>query len=109
MSDPIYKGIQYSVKLGNKKSFHVRRERTMPTNYFHELLDVSVPGIGITNSNPSKNNYVVAYNSDLNKFTFVDPDDVLVAAASTTGTQPGLPGTFVDQMDNQIDLDAGGF
>lgn len=113
MSDPIYKGIQYSVKLGNKKSFHVRRERTMPTNYFQELLDVSVPGIGITNSNASKNNYVVAYNSNSNKFTIIDPDDVLAAAASTSGTQPGLPNVFVNQMgsdlDNQIDLDAGGF
>lgn len=113
MSNPISKGIEYTVKIGKNKSFKVTRERTMPTNYFQELLDVSVPGIAITTSNPNRDNFVVAYNSSSNKFTLVDPDAVLVAAASSTGVQPGLPNQFTtvvgEVLDNEIDLDAGTF
>lgn len=113
MKDPIFKGIEYSVKIGKKPSFNVTRERTMPTNYFQELLDVSVPGIGITNANPSKDNYVVAYNSTTNKFTIIDPDSVLSAASTTSSVQPGLPADFIDtldiDLDDRIDLDAGTF
>ena len=83
----------------------------MATNYFQELLDVVVPGISKTDPNPNKNQYVIVYDSNLNKFTLIDPDDVLVAAAATNTAQPGLPQQFVNtldvDLDNKIDLDGG--
>lgn len=111
--------MNYNVRLSSNgykvtkkvQDYKVNRERTMPTNYFQELLDVSVPGISKVDPNPNKNQYVVAYNSSLNKFTLIDPDDVLVAAAATNTMQPGLPQQFIDtldvDLDDKIDLDGG--
>jgi hypothetical protein len=113
MSNPITNGIQYSVKFSSKPSFKVTRETTVASNYFQELVDVSVPDISKTTPNPNRENYVVAYNSTLNKFVIVDPDTVLSAAATTSSVQPGLPTDFVDtldvDLDDRIDLDAGSF
>lgn len=113
MTNPLSNGLQYSVKLGSKPSFRVTRERTMASNYFHELVDTSFDGITRSTPNPNRENYLVTYNSTTNKFVIVDPDAVLVAAASTTSLQPGLPQPFLtklgDDLDNEIDLDGGVF
>lgn len=101
----------FDVRRDSGINFKVTRETTMATNYFQELLDVTVPDISKTDPNPNKNQYVVAYDSALNKFTLVDPDNVLIAAASTSSVQPGLPQQFIDtldiDLDNKIDLDGG--
>jgi hypothetical protein len=101
----------FNVKRTSGINFKVTREKTMPTNYFQELLDVTVPDISKVDPNPNKNQYVVAYDSTLNKFTLVDPDNVLIAAASTSSVQPGLPQQFINaldiDLDNRIDLDGG--
>lgn len=113
MSNPITNGIQYTVKFAPKASFKVTRETTVASNYFQELVDVSVPDISKITPNPQKENYVVAYNSTLNKFVIVDPDTVLSAASTTVSSQPGLPVDFVNtldvDLDDKIDLDAGTF
>ena len=113
MADPISRGIEYSVKLSGSSSFKVTRESTMPSNYFQELLDVSVPDISKTSSNPHKENYVVAYNATLNKFTIIDPDAVLSASSTIISDQPGLPEDFINtldsDLDDRIDLDGGEF
>lgn len=112
MPDPISNGINYTVKI-LKPSFKVTRETTVASNYFQELLDVSVPDISKVTPNPNRENYVVAYNSTLNKFVIVDPDAVLSAASTTSSVQPGLPADFVDtldvDLDDRIDLDGGTF
>lgn len=111
MTNPLTNGLQYNIKLSSKPSFRVTRERSMASNYFQELLDVTVPGISKFTPNPNKENYVVSYNSTLNKFTIVDPDAILSAASTTSSVQPGLPGDFIDtldvDLDDRIDLDGG--
>ncbi len=67
----------------------------------NELLDVDVSGVS--------DKYVLMYDSSTQKYTAVNPDDVLSAAATTELSTPGLPTDFVDTLDNKIDLDAGSF
>ena len=70
-----------------------------------ELLDVDVSGVG--------DKFVIMYNATTGKYTAVNPDEVLSAASNTETTQPGLPQNFIDtldvDLDDKIDLDAGGF
>jgi hypothetical protein len=70
-----------------------------------ELLDVDVTGVG--------DKFVIMYNATTSKYTAVNPDEVLSAASNTETTQPGLPQNFIDtldvDLDDKIDLDAGGF
>ena len=65
-----------------------------------DLDDVNVTGI--------QNGYVLTYNSTTRQFIAVNPDNILSNAV--TG---GLPTDFVDKLDvdldDKIDLDAGGF
>lgn len=75
-----------------------------------ELDDVS---INMTNQ---KNNYVLVYDVNTNKFTLVDPDVVLSAAVlnpENPDDQPGLPEDFLNtldiDLDDRIDVDAGSF
>ena len=71
----------------------------------NELLDVDVSGVG--------DKFVIMYNATTGKYTAVNPDEVLSAASNTETTQPGLPQNFIDtldvDLDDKIDLDAGGF
>ena len=71
----------------------------------NELLDVDVTGVG--------DKFVIMYNATTGKYTAVNPDVVLSAASKTETTQPGLPQNFIDtldvDLDDKIDLDAGGF
>lgn len=70
-----------------------------------ELLDVDVTGVN--------DKYVIMYDSTTQKYTAVNPDEVLSASSNTETTQPGLPVDFVNSLDvdldNKIDLDAGTF
>ena len=69
-----------------------------------ELLDVDVSGV--------HDKYLIMYDASTQKYTAVNPDEIL-SAATTDTISPGLPSDFMDQMDidldNRIDLDAGGF
>ena len=58
--------------------------------------------------------YVMVWDAGQQKYSFVNPDTVLSAAADATApTQPGLPQDFIDtldtDLDNLIDVDAGSF
>ena len=70
-----------------------------------ELLDVDVTGVG--------DKFLIMYNATTGKYTAVNPDVVLSAASNTETTQPGLPNDFINtldvDLDDKIDLDAGGF
>ena len=70
-----------------------------------ELLDVDVSGVG--------DKFVIMYNATTGKYTAVNPDEVLSAAAVTETTAVGLPQNFIDtldvDLDDKIDLDAGSF
>lgn len=69
-----------------------------------ELLDVDVSGV--------HDKYLIMYDASTQKYTAVNPDEVL-SAATTEPLSPGLPSDFMDQMDtdldDRIDLDAGTF
>lgn len=58
------------------------------------------------------NNYVMVYDAVLKKYKFVNPD-VVLATAATEPVSPGLPQSFIDELDveldNLVDVDAGGF
>jgi hypothetical protein len=69
----------------------------------------SLPDVDSTNL---QNGYLLAYNSSTNKYEFINPDDVLIAAVNEP-ISVGLPTAFIDaldnDLDNRIDLDAGSF
>jgi hypothetical protein len=72
-----------------------------------------IPSIDITDM---KDKYVLMYDDTIKKLKFVNPDEVLNAAAETETTQPGLVGfatAFLNELDvdldNRIDMDAGQF
>lgn len=93
----------YSVKIKKPINFKTNLSYLMPQN-LSELSDVQISG------DPDK--YVLMYDAALGKWVNVNPDEVL-SAATTEPIQPGLPSDFENQLDvdldNRIDLDAGGF
>jgi hypothetical protein len=93
----------YSVKQASSPQFKVSAilgSGATEVANLSDLDDVDVSGI--------QNGYVLTYNSSTGKYVAVDPDNVLSNAV--TG---GLPSDFVDKLDvdldDKIDLDAGGF
>lgn len=72
---------------------------------FEDLANVDVSNVN--------NGYIIMYNAATQKYTAIDPDAVLVASASTSIGQPGIPAEFLDSLDvdldNRIDVDAGTF
>lgn len=93
------------VSLGTS-AITVKTKFTEPmAQKFEELTDVNV-----TNVNDK---YIIMYNAATQKYTAVNPDEVLVAAATSETIQPGLPNEFIDtldvDLDNKIDVDAGSF
>lgn len=69
-----------------------------------ELLDVDVSGVN--------DKYVIMYDASTQKYTAVNPDEVL-SATVTEPISPGIPENFIDELDveldNRIDVDAGTF
>ena len=93
----------YSVKQASSPQFKVSAilgSGATDVANLSDLSDVDVSGI--------QDNYVLIYNSASGKFVAENPDNVLSNAV--TG---GLPADFENQLDidldNKIDLDAGGF
>jgi len=83
-----------------------------------QLLAQSLEDLGNVDSSAldkvgnTTNHYVMVYDAALKKYKFVNPD-VVLAAAATDLTSPGLPQSFIDELDvnldNLIDVDGGGF
>jgi hypothetical protein len=103
-------GNSYSVKLSETPRYKVNQSyvvEVMAQN-LNELADVQISG--------TNDKYVLMYDASIGKWKDVNPDTVLDAAAATETTQPGLVGyatAFLDRvdidLDDRIDLDAGGF
>ena len=100
-------GNNYSVKLSQPKDYKTSLSyniEIMPQN-LDELTDVEISG--------NNDKYVLMYDAASGKWKDVNPDVVLSAASSTETSQPGLPSDFINtldvDLDNKIDLDAGGF
>lgn len=103
-------GNNYSAKLSQPTNYKTTvgfKLEIMPQN-LNELADVQISG--------NNDKYVLMYDAATGKWKDRNPDEVLNAAASTETTQPGLVGyatAFLDRvdidLDDRIDLDAGGF
>jgi len=103
-------GNNYSVKLSQPTNYKTTlgfKLEIMPQN-LDELTDVEISG--------NNDKYVLMYDAASGKWRDRNPDEVLNAAAATETTQPGLVGyatAFLDRvdidLDDRIDLDAGGF
>ena len=97
----------YSVKVksASKLKVSVSSESGSMPNNLSQLLDVDVSGVG--------DKFVIMYNASTGKYTAVNPDAVLSAAAVTETTTVGLPQNFIDtldvDLDDKIDLNAGSF
>jgi hypothetical protein len=94
----------YVVKLKKETSFRATQGEETVANQFADLSDVDTSGVS--------DKYVVMYNATTQKYTMVNPDDVLLATI-TEPVSPGIPNDFVDELDvdlnNRINLDAGNF
>jgi hypothetical protein len=93
----------FQIRLNSANNYTVSQEKTVVAEFLSDLADVSVSDL------PAKDNYILSYNASLQKYELVPADQVLQTAAEDTQ----LPAQFVQQLDvdldNKIDLDAGGF
>ena len=94
--------IGVKLKTASKLNVSVSSEAGSVAGNLSSLDDVDVSGVS--------DKFVIMYNATTAKFTAVNPDEVLSAAATTINE---LPQNFVDtldvDLDDKIDLDAGGF
>jgi hypothetical protein len=94
----------FSVRLKSSNNFTVTQGKTtVVAEFLSDLADVSVSNL------PTKDNYVLAYDATLQKYTLVPADQVLQSAVEDSQ----LPQEFINQLDtdldDRIDLDAGSF
>ena len=93
----------FQIKLTPANNYTVTQEKTVVAEFLSDLADVSVTNL------PQKDNYVLTYNATTQKYELVPADKVLQTAVDDSK----LPPEFVQQLevdlDNQIDLDGGGF
>ena len=107
----------FTVKLGDAKSLKIQKGGTFTggasgmATKLSELDDVDRQGIG--------NRFVLVYDAVTSAFKFVNPDEVVNAAAGSDTIAGGAPSPSgfsaetIDELDtaldNKIDLDAGDF
>ena len=107
----------FTVKIGDVKSLKIKKGGTFTggasgmATKLSELDDVDRQGIG--------NRFVLVYDAVTSAFKFVNPDEVVNAAAGAASVQGGAPGPegfsaetineLDTALDNKIDLDAGDF
>ena len=99
------------------------RARVGATNAIKVIASNSLSGSGsklsdISDVDTSTQSHIflMTYNSNTQKYEFVDPDVILIAAASTVGSvvgTAGLPDAFIDALDTDpnrsanVDMDGG--
>lgn len=97
-------------------SFSVRRKSSQNYKVTVTAGGVQVPSrmedlINFDATN-NKDKYLIMYDGSTQTYRAVNPDDILINAVTETDS-PGLPPEFTDQLvqdlDNQIDVDAGTF
>lgn len=92
--------------------FDATLSETEVANKFTDLTDVN---INQNNLDATRTNFVVVYDNAVGAFKLVDPDQVLIAAASSVSNvgYVGLPTAFLNtldqDLDQKIDLDGGSF
>ena len=107
-------GNNYNVKL-TPDTQTIKVKSSSIINFLPQKLD-ELSDVEISEVNGEVNNYVLVYNSNTDTWQAVNPD-VVLSAAATEPSQPGLPTAFVDEvntdlanaLDNKIDVNAGNF
>jgi hypothetical protein len=96
----------FSVKLNNNNQFKITAQSggvQVPAK-FEDLEDFDTTNLS--------DNYIIMYDASTQKYTPVNPDDILLKAV-TEASSPGIPTAFVGQLEvdleNKINLDAGTF
>ncbi len=73
---------------------------------------LSLSSLSDVDTSSVSDKYLLAYNSSTDKYEFINPDEILISAV-TEPNQVGLPTTFINaldvDLDNKIDVDAGNF
>lgn len=92
----------YQIKVKSKQN--VKAKVAIMARNLKELLDVDVSGVS--------DKYVIMYDATTQKYTAVNPDEVL-SAAVTEETQPGLPQIAITNLVTDLAdagiTDGGGF
>jgi len=93
----------FQIRLNRANNYTVTQEKTVVAEFLSDLADVSATNLS------AKDNFVLTYNATSQKYELVPADQVLQSAASDSN----IPTEFVRQLDvqldNKIDMDAGGF
>jgi len=91
------------VRVGTENAIKVVSASTI-ANSLNDLRDIDTKNLS--------DKYILMFNSAKGLYEFVNPDDVLIAAA-TEPISPGIPGVFINGLDTDlnreenIDLDGG--
>jgi hypothetical protein len=88
------------VKLSKTPKIKVRTQIVVPDNI--SILN----GVDVSNV---QDGYVLMYNNTLQKYIFVDPDEVLSKAVEDNFLPSDFLGKLDTDLDDRIDVDAGEF
>jgi hypothetical protein len=106
----------YKVSLSSNNSISVKLKSPLKTKIETSIGGVQVPAkfsdLSDYNASGLNDKYLIMYDAATQKYIPVNPD-VILSAATTEPISPGLPSDFTNQLDidldDKIDLDAGGF
>lgn len=93
----------YSVRLNSTGNYTVSQEKTVVAEFLSDLADVSVPNL------QSKDQYVLTYDANLQKYVLVPADQVLQTAADDSALPPDFVDILDTELDDRIDVDGGEF
>ena len=88
--------MNYKVRFSPSDNYKIFKSSGAQT--LDELKDVQLSG-------QNNDKYILIYDASIQKWVDVNPDELLLAAATRETTQPGLPEEFL----NELEIDAGGF
>ena len=104
----------YKVSLSSNNSFSVKINTGQKAKVQTTSGGIQVPAnfgdLNDFNSTGVQDKYLIMYDAATQKYITVDPDTVLINSVTTNA---GIPTTFINQLDidldNKINLDAGSF
>jgi len=93
----VTKKYRLSAQTGQDRINVSTRSGIVMARKLSDLQDVDVSGV--------KDQFVLMYDQNENKYKAVNPDEVLISSALTETTQPGLPQQFIEYLNTILNLD----
>jgi len=93
----------FQIRLNRANNYTVTQEKSVVAEFLSDLADVSATNLS------AKDNYVLTYNASTQKYELVPADQVLQSAVSDSNVPDEFVSQLDVQLDNKIDMDAGGF